>query len=343
MASAEPEKSELAVGKSTAEIPISTAVSSSVQSQPCTFIKKKKRRPTGGLRKRATEADVGVVNSDSDADSDEESAVVAADKTKKRGLNVATTRVGKREKKVRLTYESNRSAAPVGSTDQGATATLEIETEFDRDAQAIFERQQKITTELKDKADDKIYRGVNGYQMLNERKDTLGGNAYKGVTQKGPARANLTIRSSVRWDYAPDICKDYKETGFCGYGDSCIFMHDRSDYKFGWQIDAEVDGGRYAPKNSGEPPKDIRSYEIDDSDEDDDDLPFACFICRQPWISLKNPVITKCKHYFCEKCALQQFKKSSKCFVCGAPTGGQFRPAKEILQKKEKEHEDDED
>lgn len=21
-----------------------------------------------------------------------------------------------------------------------------------------------------------------------------------------------------RWDYQPDICKDYKETGFCGFG-----------------------------------------------------------------------------------------------------------------------------
>jgi hypothetical protein len=26
-------------------------------------------------------------------------------------------------------------------------------------------------------------------------------------------------------------CKDYKETGRCGYGDSCKFMHDRGDYK----------------------------------------------------------------------------------------------------------------
>ena len=42
-----------------------------------------------------------------------------------------------------------------------------------------------------------------------------------------------------RWDYAPDICKDYKETGFCGFGDSCKFLHDRSDYKFGWQLENE--------------------------------------------------------------------------------------------------------
>eukprot|EP00038_Savillea_parva_P011049 m.194731 g.194731 ORF g.194731 m.194731 type:complete len:344 (-) comp19273_c0_seq1:194-1225(-) len=302
---------------------------------PCTFMKKKKKRGAAAARKRPAEEEIiAPSTAQNDSDDSDEPAVVATGKKNVKGLNTSTTRVGKREKRVRVTYESTRSAMPAGSGDQGATATLLTETEFDRDAQAIFERQQKITEELKDRPDDKIYRGINGYQMLNERRDTVGGNAYKGATNKGPARANMTIRSSVRWDYAPDICKDYKETGFCGYGDSCKFLHDRSDYKFGWQIDAEVDGGRYAPRNSGEQPKDIRSYEIaSDSDDDDDGLPFACFICREPWIKLKNPVVTKCKHYFCEKCALEQFRKTNKCFVCAKPTGGVFKPAKDIVKK----------
>ena len=25
----------------------------------------------------------------------------------------------------------------------------------------------------------------------------------------------------MRWDYQPDICKDYKETGYCGFGGQC--------------------------------------------------------------------------------------------------------------------------
>ena len=33
-----------------------------------------------------------------------------------------------------------------------------------------------------------------------------------------------------------EICKDYKETGYCSFGDSCKFIHDRSDYKSGWEI-----------------------------------------------------------------------------------------------------------
>ena len=65
--------------------------------------------------------------------------------------------------------------------------------------------------------------------------DTAAGSAAKMST--GPQRAPAHLRATVRWDYAPDICKDFKETGFCGFGDSCKFMHDRSDYKFGWQLE----------------------------------------------------------------------------------------------------------
>ncbi len=27
--------------------------------------------------------------------------------------------------------------------------------------------------------------------------------------------------------------------GYCGFGDSCKFLHDRSDYKYGWQLEQE--------------------------------------------------------------------------------------------------------
>lgn len=53
----------------------------------------------------------------------------------------------------------------------------------------------------------------------------------------GPIRASAAIRVTARFDYQPDLCKDYKETGYCAYGDSCKFLHDRGDYKGGWQIE----------------------------------------------------------------------------------------------------------
>ena len=141
------------------------------------------------------------------------------------------------------------------------------------------------------------------------------------VGRQGPIRAPANLRSTIRWDYQPDICKDYKETGFCGFGDSCKFLHDRSDYKHGWQLEREWKEGSY---NQQDP----HQYEIDSDGEDE--LPFACFICREPF---KNPVVTKCQHYFCESCALSHYRKSKRCFVCDVQTNGVFNPAKNIIKK----------
>ena len=47
------------------------------------------------------------------------------------------------------------------------------------------------------------------------------------------------IRSTTRIDHNPERCKDYYEHGYCGRGDTCIFIHDRSDYKSGAQLEEE--------------------------------------------------------------------------------------------------------
>ena len=56
-------------------------------------------------------------------------------------------------------------------------------------------------------------------------------------------------------------------------------------------------------------------------------IPFACILCKQPY---KNPIVTKCGHYFCEACALQKYRKSPSCAACGAGTGGVFNGAKNL-------------
>jgi RING finger protein 113A len=82
-------------------------------------------------------------------------------------------------------------------------------------------------------------------------------------------------------------------------------MHDRGDYKSGWQLEREYDEAEKARKRR------IAMREMDgsdgeagedDSDDDEEKLPFACFLCREPFV---DPVVTKCKHYFCEHCALK--------------------------------------
>ncbi|KAF4527249.1 hypothetical protein B566_EDAN015922 [Ephemera danica] len=208
---------------------------------------------------------------------------------------------------VGVSYKSRGVTDREGPRDMGATATVETETELSKDAQAIFERSLAINKASLSPEDDKVYRGLNNYAQYYEKRDTAQGNASSGMVRKGPIRAPANLRATVRWDYQPDICKDYKETGYCGFGDSCKFLHDRSDYKFGWQLEREMAEGTY-----GEADEDPTKYEID---SDDEQLPF------------------KCKHYFCEKCALEQFKKSTRCSVCNTQTGGVFCPAKNIISR----------
>lgn len=81
-----------------------------------------------------------------------------------------------------------------------------------------------------------------------------------------------------------------------------------------------------------------KSYDCDSDDDDkkyeihsdEEDLPFKCLICRK---SFDNPVVTKCQHYFCEKCALERYRKSARCFVCNHQTSGVFNPAKKLAER----------
>jgi hypothetical protein len=38
------------------------------------------------------------------------------------------------------------------------------------------------------------------------------GTLLREMVHKGPIRAPAILRTTVRWDYQPDICKDFKET-----------------------------------------------------------------------------------------------------------------------------------
>lgn len=83
-----------------------------------------------------------------------------------------------------------------------------------------------------------LYKGLNSYTDYKQgfrREHTIG--SEKGGGAHGPLRASQHVRTTVRFDYQPDICKDYKETGYCGYGDACKFVHDRGDYKSGWELE----------------------------------------------------------------------------------------------------------
>jgi len=168
--------------------------------------------------------------------------------------------------------------------------------------------------------------------------------AYTKPTLKGkagPIKGITNLRVTCRFDYQPDICKDYKETGYCGYGDSCKFLHDRGDYKTGWELEKEwEDEQKIKRERMGQPGGPMEGHDSDSEFliEKDEEYPFACNICKNPFV---KPVQTKCKHYFCQSCAVNRYMIDPRCAVCKDNTNGIFnvahKLAKLVDKRKEKE------
>jgi RING finger protein 113A len=179
---------------------------------------------------------------------------------------------------------------------------------------------------------DGTYKGQANYQSFLQK------NPDAPSRQIGPVKSSTNVRTITVTDFAPDVCKDYKQTGFCGFGDSCKFLHAREDYKQGWELDRDWEIGTKGKKVQGKTVASAnRASQNNDEDEDDDarleSIPFACIICKKPY---KHPIITKCGHYFCEACALQRYRKNPSCAACGAGTGGVFNVAKKLSKLLEK-------
>lgn len=142
-------------------------------------------------------------------------------------------------------------------------------------------------------------------------------------SRKGPMKAPGNVRAISVIDYQPDVCKDYRQTGFCGFGDTCKFLHDRGDFKQGWQLDRDWEAVGKGKKDNKETKKSM------DTELDLSEIPFKCVICKNDY---KDPIITKCGHYFCEGCAIERYKKTASCAQCGHGTGGLFSGAKKLKE-----------
>lgn len=121
------------------------------------------------------------------------------------------------------------------------------------------------------------------------------------------------------------------------------FLHDRGDYKTGWQLEKEWEQEQLKKKKKMEEAllnfqnaEEQGNARGDDEEEEDyaveldESLPFACHICRQDFT---NPVVTLCGHYFCQDCALQQMKEDSHCPVCQKQTSGVFNKAHRLIKQ----------
>lgn len=164
------------------------------------------------------------------------------------------------------------------------------------------------------------YLGRNSYLQYLPHKDS---NQGKSTFRAGPIRQSTTVRWNCRFDYAPDLCKDYNETGFCGFGDSCKFLHDRGDYKAGWELDAEWEAEQQRKLDEASRLADIEDDIVKVEKEETSKEPTSCGICDRDFTP---PIVqTNCGHRFCETCALSHARISKRCKLCDAMINGQFK------------------
>ncbi|MCJ1438005.1 RNA-splicing factor [Xylographa pallens] len=294
----------------------------------------KKRAPKkSSMRKRAaTPPPVSSDSSDYSSSDDREGHRIKR-RRKIVGVTASSevTTKGPRDDLEAPKFAANRSAH-IDSTND-ATKQLNW---FDDNKNGVVSAQSLLGTTRPrpgiDEQADGTYKGSSNYQSFIHK------NPNAPTKQVGPIKAPTNIRTITVTDFAPDVCKDYKQTGFCGFGDSCKFLHAREDYKQGWQLDKDWETVTKGKKIAGKTMSSRTKPGDDDGSEDDDavleGIPFACIICKK---SYKNPIVTKCGHYFCEACALQRYRKTPACAACGAGTGGVFNGAKnlkKLLDKK---------
>jgi len=290
-----------------------------LSTEPVAIFKKRSAKGRSNVRKRAA-------TSPPDSDSSDYSEDESGRKIKRQRKAGAVVASSKNNKSSNSDLTATIYTADRNTTIKSVNDATKQSNWYDETANGALSCKNLLgtTRSAPPEAPDGIYKGLANAASFIQKNP----NAPARVV--GPMKAPTNIRTITVTDYAPDTCKDFKKTGFCGFGESCKFAHTREDYKQGWQLDKEWEDVTKGKKVTGGTKIASANRNAEEENSEDEDamlegIPFACIICKDKY---KDPIVTKCGHYFCESCALKRYRKDPSCAACGAGTGGVFNVAK---------------
>lgn len=208
------------------QTPITLKMADSEPVAPVAIFKKRGAKSKANLRKRPATPPPA---SDSDSDAFSSSEDEAGHRIKRRkktapsaavtasSRNDAAARHGVDEAIARETiFEADRaSAAALDTARRDATKGAEWFDEPDNGARLDAKGLLGSTRAMPAPADG-TYKGLRNQTSYIQR------NPDAPSRTVGPVKAPTNIRTITITDMAPDVCKDYKQTGFCGFGDVCF-------------------------------------------------------------------------------------------------------------------------
>lgn len=267
------------------------------------------------------------------------------DKKKKKSLNLD----GIEAEKTDIEGKSTDQTVNLGKRENPAANPKNILNSSSNTLSTIYKKTVQNNTEAqKTTASEVIQEELKKMKFQDQQNRKTAMVKRKGVF--GPVKQLNASQHSNGIDYNPSRCKDYYETGYCVFGNSCIFIHDRSDYKSGWELDRDWD---MLQRKKEERRRKKLMKRDGDSDSDDDDesseeleeyademvyshIDEVCLLCGEDY---RMPSLLQCGHIFCDKCALTHYSSDKSCFKCGKLTNGIFNDGTKLVKKAKAERE----